>query len=105
MKTHFCLPIFLAASSLPAQSTFASIVAAVTTTSVAAVATAALTLRDLDESTASATLSGASGFYQFVNLSPGRYQLIAAHAGFSIGIAPDLFLDARRARRIDFTLE
>src|SRR6266567_7058079 len=102
MKTRVCLAMLLTVAALPAQSTFGAILGAVNDTSGAAVATAALTLRNLDENTASATLSGPSGLYQFVNLKSGRYQLTAAHAGFNTAISPDVSLDARQARRIDF---
>lgn len=92
--------------SIPAysQSTFGSILGNVQDATGAGVAGTSLELVNLDENTARTAVANDSGFYQFVNLKPGRYSLSAIKSGFSPRKVAEVLLEARQERRVDLTL-
>ena len=103
-----CSLLFLALALLDsratAQSTFASIVGTVEDQSGAAVGGSSLTLKNLDEGSTLTTQSDTGGAFQFLNLKPGRYELVAQKSGFNDFTMSSLTLDARQTQRITATL-
>jgi hypothetical protein len=91
--------------SAGAQSTFGSILGTATDASGAVVAGANVTLRNIDDGVSATTVSGAQGYYQFLNLQPGCYQISAEGPGFATQTTPEIALQARETRRADFRLE
>lgn len=90
---------------LPAQSIFGTILGTVTDASGAAAPGASLTLRNLERGTSLIASSGKEGFFEFLNLPPGPYQLTAVRTAFAPQTTPEFLLQARETRRADFTLE
>jgi len=92
-----CAPAF-------SQSTFGSILGTAQDASGGAVAGVEVQITNLDENTTRKTTSNESGFYQFLNLQPGRYMISATKAGFATARVGDVALEARQERRVDLTL-
>jgi hypothetical protein len=61
-----------------AQSIFGSIVGVTQDSSLLVVPETAVTARNLEENTTQAAVSDAKGIFRFVNLKPGRYEIVAA---------------------------
>ena len=88
----------------PGQSTFGTVLGTVMDASGAVLPGAKLTLRDLDEATAVTAQSNPQGFFEFLNIQPGRYQLSGSRSGFATQATPEFVLQARETRRADLTL-
>ncbi|HYL99159.1 MAG TPA: TonB-dependent receptor, partial [Blastocatellia bacterium] len=92
-------------SSAMAQSTFGTIIGTALDSSGAAVPGVTITIRNLDENTTHTTTSDEEGNFQFINLKPGRYEVVAKAAGFSDFKIREVPLDARQSLRVEVKLE
>jgi hypothetical protein len=108
MKTRdwllFALGCLFACAPASAQSTFGSIVGTVQDASGAVISGSEVDLTNVDHNATSKTVSNDSGFYEFLNLKPGRYAMSAQKSGFASVRIVDVLLDARQEKRIDVTL-
>jgi hypothetical protein len=87
-----------------AQSTFGGIVGTVQDTSGAAVSSAEVSARRVDDGTVRITTSDQTGTYQLLNLKPGRYEVTVARDSFATTRVQEFDLAAREERRIDVRL-
>src|ERR1700757_44839 len=78
-----CAPAF-------SQSTFGSILGTAQDASGGTIAGVANEITNLDENTTRKATSNESGFYQFLNLQPGRYSLAATKSGFAASRVTDI---------------
>src|SRR5258708_5751649 len=88
-----CLSILLfhfSAAPLEAQSTFGEMIGVVKDPGQGVVPGAQVTLTSVDEHTQHTAATDADGAFHFVNLKPGRYELVVAAAAF-----PESKTDAR----------
>ena len=88
-----------------AQSTFGTIVGVVKDPSQSAVASAQLTLTNLDDRSQRNAASDANGGFEFVNLKPAHYELIVHADGFADYRISSMQLDARQSLRFDVALK
>ena len=88
-----------------AQSTFGSIVGVTQDSSLLVVPETAVTARNLEENTTQAAVSDAKGIFRFVNLKPGRYEIVASKDGFAAFTLPAVALAARQTLRVEVTLQ
>ena len=95
----------IATSTLPAQSTFGSILGSVRDSSGALVAGVEVTLVNSGTTAARTVQTDSSGDYVFKNIDTGRYVLTFAAAGFQKESSPEIVLTARETRRMDATLK
>src|ERR1700677_3220876 len=91
-------------SSAHAQSTFGSIVGVVHDASQAVVPGASVEIRSLEENSTRSTSSHQNGSFEFVNLKPGHYAVVAQAQGFADFKVASAELTARQTLRIDVTL-
>ena len=99
-----CVLFAVALVSARAQSTFGTVLGTVTDASGAVISGAKLTLRNVERGTSATTDSGEQGFFEFLNLAPGRYQVSAERAAFATQSSTEFILEARETRRADFSL-
>jgi hypothetical protein len=90
---------------LAAQTSYVSIAGSVSDASGAAIADAQVTLTNLATTEKRVSQSGADGLYDFVNLLPGRYSIVAEKTGFKRVTRPELIVEVGQAVRIDITLQ
>jgi hypothetical protein len=90
--------------SARAQSTFGTVLGTVTDASGAAVSGAKVTLRNVERGNSATADSSGQGFFEFLNLTPGRYQVTAGRTAFASQSSPEFVLQARETRRADFSL-
>ena len=90
---------------LAAQTTYGSIAGTVTDASGAAIADAQVTLTNLGTAEKRVAQSGADGLYDFVNLLPGRYSILAEKTGFKRITRPEVLVEVGQSVRIDITLQ
>src|SRR5258707_1354918 len=90
---------------LAAQTTYGSIAGTVTDASGAAIADAQVTLTNLATTEKRVAQSGADGLYDFVNLLPGRYSIVAEKTGFKRITRPEVIVEVGQSVRIDITLQ
>jgi hypothetical protein len=100
-----CCLLALSAASLPAQSTYGSILGTVHDASGALVPGAQVTLVNTGTSASRTAVSDAAGDYAFKNIDVGHYKLTIAAPGFQKSSLPEILLTAREARRMDATLQ
>ncbi len=107
LRVSLRIVIFSLSALAPAfaQSTFGSIVGLVQDKSGAAAPGTSITITNLAENTSSQTRSNDRGSYQFVNLQPGRYSVVAESPGFAVARIPEILLEARQQRRADIMLD
>src|SRR5438874_385852 len=74
--------VSLLASSLPAQSIFGTLTGIVSDPSQAVVAGASIKLRDEQSGAQRDTVTNADGYYTFVSVPPGGYELTVSAPGF-----------------------
>lgn len=86
------------------QSTFGSIVGVVHDPSQGVVAGASIQIRSLEDNSVRSTASDENGAFEFVNLKPGNYALIAQAQGFADFQVPMAELNARQTLRIDVSM-
>jgi len=99
----FVLLVFVPAAF--SQSTFGSIVGVVRDPNQGSVAGAQIALLGLDDQSQHSATSDADGAFQFVNLKPGRYQLLVQSSGFADFKVTSLQLEARQSLRMDVSLK
>lgn len=100
-----CTVLAIVMGGAQGQSTLGKIAGSVQDPSGAMVASASLRLRDLDENTITEAISSTEGLYQFLNVKPGRYTVMAEKPGFTAVSTPEIQLDARQTREADLTLQ
>jgi len=103
----FAIALFaIFASSLGyAQTTFGTIVGAVTDASGASVPEAQVTLTNIGTSAKRNTVTGSEGLYQFPNVTPGAYRLEIEKQGFKRANREPINLEVGATTKIDFALE
>jgi hypothetical protein len=87
-----------------AQSTNGTIVGTIQDSSGSVIPGVNLRLTNIDHNVSQQTASNTQGAYEFVDLSPGRYSLVAEKGGFSPVRVRELTLEARQERRADLKL-
>ena len=97
--------IVLLALALPAQTFFGSIVGTVSDTSGAIIPGASVTLTSLGTSERRTAETNSSGFYQFLNLVPGRFKVEVEKAGFKHLTRDEVLVETQAAVRIDATMQ
>jgi Carboxypeptidase regulatory-like domain len=97
--------ILLSAPWTACQSTFGGIVGVVKDPSQSAVAGAQLTLTSLDDRTQRNASADGNGGFEFINLKPGRYELLVHADGFADYKVSSFQLDARQSLRLDVLLK
>src|ERR1700756_558811 len=90
---------------LAAQTTYGSIAGTVSDASGAAIADAQVTLTNLATTEKRVAQTGSDGLYDFVNLLPGRYSIVAEKTGFKRITRPEVIVEVGQAVRIDITLQ
>ena len=100
-----CCLVALAASRLPAQSTFGAIFGTVRDSSGALVQGAQVTLANTGTTATRTVGTDASGNYAFKNIDVGTYALTLTAPGFEKESLPQIVLTARETRRMDATLK
>src|SRR5216684_1824886 len=90
---------------LNAQSTFGSILGVVRDPSGSAVSKATISVSDVYSNITRSAVSNAGGLYQVPNLKPGRYEITATAAGFSMTKISEVALTSRQELRADLKLE
>jgi len=88
-----------------AQTTYGSIAGTVSDASGAAIADAQVTLTNLGTTEKRVAQSGADGLYDFVNLLPGRYGIVAEKTGFKRVTRPEIIVEVGQSVRIDIALQ
>jgi hypothetical protein len=87
------------------QSTFGTIVGTVRDASGDVVSGAAISLINAGTSAKRAMTTDQAGSFSFVNVEPGRYQLVVEASGFQKTQFPNLDLQARETKRVDPALK
>src|SRR5260370_22062264 len=82
MSWRFCF-LTLLALTLSGQDYRAKIQGVVTDSTDAAIASAQVTIRNINTGTAATRVTGVNGVYLFDNVEPGTYLVIAEFPGFS----------------------
>src|ERR1700756_5188857 len=90
---------------LAAQTTYGSIAGTVSDASGAAIADAQVTLTNLATTEKRVAQTGSDGLYDFVNLLPGRYSIVAEKTGFKRITRPEVIVEVGQSVRIDVTLQ
>src|SRR5437588_12506531 len=93
---------WLAAVSLPAQTTFATITGAITDPSGTAIPNAGVEVVQAQTGYRYTTQSNDAGIYTLPQLREGAYTLKVQAPGFKESVAQDIQLVARETRRIDW---
>jgi len=99
------LSLIFSPSAALAQSTFGSILGAVTDPSGALVPKATVKATNTDQNTSRIVTTSGNGDYEFVNTKPGHYAVEVSASGFQASTATDLTLIARQVLRLDVRLQ
>jgi hypothetical protein len=99
------LLLLLVSSTLPAQSTYGSILGTVTDPAGGRIAHVGLTITNQDEDISRSVVSDEFGNYEVLNLKAGVYSVKCEGPGFKTFQARDLQLVARQVLRVNVTLE
>ena len=107
LQKLFCMVLvwFALSSAVCGQSTFGGIVGDVKDPGQGAVAGAQLVLTSLDDQSQRTTTVDENGAFEFVNLRPGRYELLVHANGFADSKISSVQLEARQTLRLDVTLK
>src|ERR1700733_5336326 len=105
MSKRFYLLFLLSLASIWAQSFDASVRGLVTDASNAAVPTASVTLREVDQNTIHTAKTDSSGHYVITAVPPGRYSLTVEARGFAKAERPMFTLNVEQMVTIDMQLE
>jgi hypothetical protein len=103
----FVVVIVVLALTAPAgwsQNVYGTITGTVTDSSGAAVATASVTLTNLDNAEKRNMETDSSGNYTFTNILPGRYKLEGEKAGFKKFVREPIVVQIESGLRVDITL-
>jgi len=87
------------------QNVYGTIAGTVTDTSGAAVASATVTLTNLDTAQKRNIETDSSGNYTFVNISPGRYKLEGEKTGFKKFVREPIVVQIESGLRVDVSLQ
>lgn len=87
------------------QSTYGSIVGAVTDASGAIIVNAAVTVTNVDTNIAKVVKTDVNGSYDATHLLPGRYRIRAEAVGFQTAVRDGIEVESRATVRIDFPME
>src|SRR3954447_15540908 len=99
------LMIWIALSPpLGAQRITGDIIGTITDSSGGAIPNAKVTLRSLDTGRLLETSATGTGDYSFVELKPGRYEVVAESSGFERKTVSGLSLSADQRARLDISL-
>ncbi len=96
---------FAVAGTLPAQSIFGTITGIVSDPTGAVVTKASVKLRDQQSGSLRSATANSEGFYTFISVPPGAYQLTVTHAGFETFRASDIALTGGDKLNINVTLK
>lgn len=99
------IAILLSTPNFYAQTSFGSIVGAVTDSSGAPVPDAQVTLTNLATTEKHDMKSSADGLYQFVNLAPGQYRVEAQKPGFKRINREPIIVETQSTAKIGLTLQ
>lgn len=97
--------LLLAAISMPAQSTYGTIIGTVKDSSGATVPGANISLTDLEKNETRKTKSNSAGDYELLNVLPAHYNLSVTAGGFETFTATDILLVSRQTVRVDAALQ
>ena len=107
-KTLWCFIIasfaIFASSLTYAQTTFGTIVGAVTDASGASVPEAQVTLTNIGTSAKRDTITGTDGLYRFPDVTPGSYRIEVEKQGFNRASREPVNLEVAATIKIDFAL-
>lgn len=104
VRLFCCFTLVLTATSSRAQSTYGSVVGALTDANKAFVAGAKVTLIEVQTNVTRAMAAKEDGTYEFVNLTQGKYRIEVEKAGFQKLTTREFELTARQTVRIDAEL-
>ena len=93
----FCAPVF-------GQSTFGTILGTVQDESGSVIPDVVVTATNVDTGTVRTATSNGAGQYQFPNMQPGTYAIVAEKPGFATVKTDRVTLDARQERRLDLAM-
>ncbi len=99
------MAVLLSAPCAFGQSTFGGIVGVVKDPGQREVAGAQLTLTDLEDHSQRSATADSNGGFEFINLKPSRYELVARADGFADYKVSSFQLDARQSLRLDVALK
>jgi hypothetical protein len=100
-----CTGLLLAVTTMPAQSTYGTILGTVKDSSGAAVPGAVISLTSLEKNETLTAKSNSVGDYEFLNLLPAHYTLSVVQSGFENFSATNILLVSRQTLRIDAALQ
>src|SRR4051812_10377400 len=93
---YFCLSVILS-SSASAQSTFGNVLGTLQDQTGLPLAQVMVQLISNDDNSTRSTTSADDGSFQFLNVKPGHYEVIAQKPGFSDSTQSGIVLDARQS--------
>jgi hypothetical protein len=97
--------LLLVPAAARAQSTYGTIVGAVTDPTGAIVVGASVTITNTETNIGKTVATSADGAYEATHLLPGRYSVRAETAGFKAVLRDGVIVDSRATVRVDFRLE
>ena len=103
--SEFLMAVLLSAPCAFGQSMFGGIVGVVKDPGQREVAAAQLTLTDLEDHSQRSATADSNGGFEFINIKPGRYELVAHADGFADYKVSSFQLDARQSLRLDVALK
>jgi Carboxypeptidase regulatory-like domain len=101
----FAITLVLSPGSANAQLSAGSVTGIVRDASGSVVASASVTLRNIDTAIQHTTVSNDAGNYVFLNIGPGRYALEASAAGFATQKVAEFVLAVNQTASIDIALK
>jgi len=104
LRAFVCLLCVLAAAAASAQSTTGSISGTVHDQSKAILPGATVEVKNLETGATRSIVTDGEGRYRALNLSPGRYSVVAELSGFTKAAAGDVLVQIGRDVPVDLTL-
>src|ERR1700720_2402074 len=101
----FLMTFLFFAGSLKGQLSTGSVTGIIRDSTGSVVASASITLRNLDTTVQHKTVSNDAGNYVFLNLAPGRYLLEASASGFATKRVEEFVLAVNQTASIDIALQ
>jgi hypothetical protein len=99
-----CIVLSFSVQMASGQAITGTIVGSVSDASGAAVAGAAVTVKNTDTNITYTTMSGSEGFYTVPFLPPGKYDVRVEAKGFKTGLSSANLVDAGKSTRVDFSI-
>ncbi len=100
-----CVFLLIACSAGLSQSTYGSIVGAVTDASGAIIVGGTVTVTNTETNISKVVITSANGTYEATHLLPGRYRVRTEVQGFKSAIRDGIEIESRAVVRIDFQME